>query len=108
MTTPVRDLVAFTIDCSDAAELARFYADLAGAQVTAEYPEYGYAQATLGPHAINFQTVHRYAAPQWPGQEHPSSSTWTSGSPIWTLRSSTRPAWAPPSPGPGPRRRRTG
>lgn len=71
MTTPVTELVAFTIDCSDAAKLARFYAELAGAEVTAEYPEYGYAQTTVGPHTINFQTVQPYTAPKWPGQEHP-------------------------------------
>lgn len=71
MSSPVDSLIAFTIDTPDASRLARFYADLAGAEVIAEMPEYGYAQITLGPHTINFQTVQSYAAPQWPGQDHP-------------------------------------
>lgn len=71
MTAPVTDLIAFTIDTPDAGRLARFYCALAGAQITAEYPEYGYVQIALGPHTINFQTVASYAAPRWPGQEQP-------------------------------------
>ncbi|NYI71739.1 putative enzyme related to lactoylglutathione lyase [Naumannella cuiyingiana] len=65
------DLIAFTIDCSDSSRLARFYADLAGGEVSGEYPEYGYAQASVGPYTLNFQGVESYAAPAWPGQEHP-------------------------------------
>lgn len=60
MSTPVTSLIAFTIDCSDAGRLARFYADLAGGKVTGEYPEYGYAQTAIGPHTLNFQTVKPY------------------------------------------------
>ena len=71
MSTPVTDLIAFTIDTSDAGRLARFYAGLTGADITAESPEFGYAQITYSPHTINFQTVAAYAAPSWPGQEHP-------------------------------------
>lgn len=71
MTAPVTELIAFTIDTSDAARLARFYVGLAGAELTGEYPEYGYAQVRLGPYTLNFQTVQSYAAPGWPGQEHP-------------------------------------
>lgn len=71
MTAPVTDLIAFTIDTSDASRLARFYADLTGTDVTVDSPEYGYAQVVVGPHTINFQTVSSYAAPSWPGQQHP-------------------------------------
>ncbi|WP_448616419.1 VOC family protein [Modestobacter sp. URMC 112] len=71
MSTPVTDLIAFTIDTPDASRLARFYADLVGADVTAEMPEYGYAQVAIGPHTVNFQSVQSYTAPRWPGQEHP-------------------------------------
>lgn len=71
MSTPITDLIAFTIDCSDAPVLARFYADLAGGEVTGDYPEYGYAQTTIGSQTLNFQQVQAYAPPQWPGQEHP-------------------------------------
>jgi predicted enzyme related to lactoylglutathione lyase len=73
MTTnsPVTELIAFTIDSADAARSARFYADLTGGEVTGDYPEYGYAAASVLGSAFNFQTVADYAAPQWPGQAHP-------------------------------------
>lgn len=69
--TPVTELIAFTIDSLDAARLARFYAALTGGEVTGEYPEYGYASASVLGATLNFQTVADYARPQWPGQEHP-------------------------------------
>lgn len=65
--------VTFTIDCSDASRLARFYADLTGGEVTADYPEImdGIAQTkTLGI-TLNFQGVKDYSPPAWPGQERP-------------------------------------
>lgn len=68
---PVTELLAFTIDTADAARLARFYAELTGGEVTGEYPDYGYASASVLGATLNFQTVQDYAAPQWPGQEHP-------------------------------------
>lgn len=68
---PLTELIAFTIDASDAARLARFYADLTGGEVTGDYPEYGYAQAEILGSTFNFQTVADYSAPAWPGQEHP-------------------------------------
>lgn len=71
MSTPDTELIAFTIDTPDASAAARFYATLAGGEVTGEYPEYGYAQVVLGGHTVNFQTVQDYSAPQWPGQSHP-------------------------------------
>ena len=67
----VTELIAFTIDCSDATRLARFYADLTGGEVTGDYPEYGVAQATTLGVTLNFQGVKDYARPVWPGQEHP-------------------------------------
>ena len=45
-STHVTELTAFTIDCSDATRLARFYAELTGGEVTGDYPEYGVAQTT--------------------------------------------------------------
>lgn len=69
--TPVTELIAFTIDTSDAARLARFYADLCGGEVTGDYPEHGYAQASVLGETFNFQTVADYARPEWPGQAHP-------------------------------------
>ncbi len=68
---PVTALIAFTIDSSDAARLANFYADLTGGTVTGVYPEYGYAQMEYGDATFNFQTVADYSRPQWPGQQHP-------------------------------------
>ena len=71
MTTPVTELLAFTIDSADAAKLAHFYADLTGGEVTGEYPQYGYAAASILGSTFNFQTVADYARPEWPGQAHP-------------------------------------
>lgn len=70
-STPVTELVAFTIDTPDAGALARFYADLTGGEVTFEDATYGYAQAALLGATFNFQTVADYSRPQWPGQDHP-------------------------------------
>jgi predicted enzyme related to lactoylglutathione lyase len=70
-TTPVTELIAVTIDSADAARLARFYADLTGGEVTGDYPEYGYASASVHGTTFNFQTVADYARPEWPGQERP-------------------------------------
>jgi hypothetical protein len=67
----VTELIAFTIDCSDATRLARFYAELTGGEVTGDYPEYGVAQTTTLGVTLNFQGVKDYAPPAWPGQEHP-------------------------------------
>ena len=44
---------------------------MTGGEVTGNYPEYGYAAASVLGSAFNFQTVQDYARPQWPGQEHP-------------------------------------
>ena len=71
MTTPISEFLAFTIDSADAMRTARFYAELTGGEVTGEYPEYGFASATVLGVPFNFQTVADYTAPQWPGQEHP-------------------------------------
>lgn len=71
MTTPVTELLSFCIDTSDASRLARFYADLTGGEVTGEYPDYGYASASILGSTLNFQTVADFARPVWPGQEHP-------------------------------------
>ncbi|BBY22250.1 VOC family protein [Mycobacterium stomatepiae] len=71
MTLPEINLLAFTIDCSDAAGLARFYADLSGGEVVGNYPEYGVAAIQVGSHTINFQGVEDYKAPEWPSQNQP-------------------------------------
>ncbi|MQW76686.1 VOC family protein [Nocardioides sp. dk4132] len=71
MSNHVTELIAFTIDTSDAGRLAQFYADLTGGEVTGVYPEYGYAQASVLGSTLNFQTVEGYTRPQWPGQDQP-------------------------------------
>jgi len=71
MSNHVTELIAFTIDTSDAGRLAQFYADLTGGEVTGVYPEYGYAQASVLGSTLNFQTVQDYTRPQWPGQDQP-------------------------------------
>ena len=84
------ELTAVTIDCSDAERLADFYAKLTGGEVTYRDAESGHAQTTVGSGTLNFQQVHSYTPPQWPGQAHPSSSTSTS---VWTT--SSRPSRTP-------------
>lgn len=71
MGTSHMELTATTIDCSDAIKLADFYAKLTGGKVTYSDPESGHAQTTVGSGTLNFQQVHSYSPPQWPGQEHP-------------------------------------
>ncbi len=65
------ELTAVTIDCSDAERLADFYAHLTGGEVTYTDVENGHAQTKVGTSVLNFQQVHSYSAPQWPGQGHP-------------------------------------
>lgn len=71
MATPHIELNAVTIDCSDAGRLADFYADLTGGEVTHRDDESGHAQASVKGGTLNFQRVHSFTPPQWPGQEHP-------------------------------------
>lgn len=70
MGTSHMELAAVTIDCSDAERLADFYAKLTGGDVTYRDAESGHAQAKVGDSTLNFQRVHSYSPPQWPGQEH--------------------------------------
>ncbi len=70
-SSSITELLAFTIDTPDAGALARFYAQLTGGSVTGDYPEYGYASASVLGSAFNFQTVADYSRPEWPGQTHP-------------------------------------
>ena len=65
------ELTAVTIDCSDAEKLADFYASLTGGEVSYRDADSGLAQVTLGSSVLNFQQVHSYSPPQWPGQGHP-------------------------------------
>ncbi len=71
MATPHTRLTAVTIDCSDAGRLADFYAELTGGEISHRDDENGYAQTSVPGGTLNFQRVHSFSPPQWPGQEHP-------------------------------------
>lgn len=58
------------LDCPDPAALAAFYAAMLGwsSEVDGDWAE---ARSADGTRWIAFQQVDGYAAPVWPGQEHP-------------------------------------
>lgn len=58
------------IDCPDAGELAAFYADLLGWEVSAE-EDWVEIRPSEGGSTICFQSVVGYRPPQWPWQQHP-------------------------------------
>lgn len=69
---PAMDLFAVTIDAPDAAALARFYAELAGLEVTYEGPE---GAMVAGPGAsVMFQQVGSYTPPGWPDPARPQQA----------------------------------
>lgn len=57
-------LTMVNIDCADPQELARFYGELLGWDVTASETEY--AMITDGRTSIGFGRVDKYAPPAWP------------------------------------------
>jgi hypothetical protein len=57
------------LDCPDPAVLARFYGALLDWEVTTS-PGWAEVRADYG-QCLCFQQVADYAAPAWPGQEHP-------------------------------------
>ncbi len=69
---PVMELFAVTIDAPDAVELAHFYADLLGMEVTYEGPE-GALIAGAGK-SVMFQQVSGYHPPAWPEPAHPQQA----------------------------------
>lgn len=66
---PVMDLFAVTIDAPAAAELARFYAELMGMELTYDGPEG--ALITGGGRSVMFQQISDYNPPKWPDAAHP-------------------------------------
>ncbi len=60
-------LSSMAVNCPNATQLAAFYADITGGEVTFSHP----AWATMsGPGGrIDFQTVEEFTAPQWPGPD---------------------------------------
>jgi predicted enzyme related to lactoylglutathione lyase len=69
---PVMALFAVTIDAADASGLARFYADLAGMEVTYDGPEG--ALASGGGRNLMFQQVGDYTPPRWPDPAYPQQA----------------------------------
>jgi catechol 2,3-dioxygenase-like lactoylglutathione lyase family enzyme len=69
---PVTGLFAVTIDAPDASELAHFYADLLGTEVSYDGPE---GAMIAGPDlSVMFQQVSEYTAPQWPDPACPQQA----------------------------------
>ena len=62
-------LSSVAINCPSAAELAAFYADITGGQVTFVDPSWATANGPGG--RIDFQTVPDYTPPTWPESTSP-------------------------------------
>lgn len=58
------------IDCPDALALARFYGAMLDWPIVDENDDWVEIKADYG-QMLCFQQVEQYAAPDWPGQEHP-------------------------------------
>jgi catechol 2,3-dioxygenase-like lactoylglutathione lyase family enzyme len=58
------------IDCADPAAMARFYADLLGWDIVADYAE---ETSIKGDDftSINFHRIEGYQPPEWPGEDRP-------------------------------------
>jgi catechol-2,3-dioxygenase len=69
---PVMGLFAVTIDAPAAADLARFYAELLGMEITWEGAEGSLIAGDGG--SIMFQQIEEYNAPQWPDPAHPQQA----------------------------------
>jgi catechol-2,3-dioxygenase len=69
---PVLDLFAVTIDAPDASGLARFYADIAGMEVSYDGPEG--ALITGSGRSLMFQQISDYNPPRWPDPAHPQQA----------------------------------
>ncbi|MEW2331436.1 VOC family protein [Micromonospora chersina] len=65
-------LFAVTIDAPDASALARFYANLAGMQITYDGPEG--ALIAGGGKSLIFQQISAYNPPRWPDPAHPQQA----------------------------------
>ena len=69
---PVMNLFAVTIDTPRASELARFYAELLGMEVTSDGPE-GCLIAGAGK-SVMFQQIGEYTPPAWPDPSRPQQA----------------------------------
>lgn len=62
-------LSSVAVNCPDATQLATFYAEITGGEVTFAHPAWATVNGPGG--RIDFQTVEDYSRPEWPG---PSTS----------------------------------
>lgn len=69
---PTMQLFAATLDAPAASELARFYGDLMGMEVTYDGPEG--ALISDGGKSVMFQQISDYRPPRWPDPEHPQQA----------------------------------
>lgn len=58
-------LSSVTVNCPDADQLATFYAEITGGEVTYSHPAWATVVCPGG--RIDFQTVPDYVPPEWPG-----------------------------------------
>ncbi|GAA1436987.1 VOC family protein [Microlunatus lacustris] len=58
-------LSSVAVNCPDATQLAKFYADITGGEVTFAHAAWATVSGSGG--RIDFQTVEDYSPPQWPG-----------------------------------------
>ena len=63
-------VISFVLDCADPGDLARFYGALLGWEPRVD-DDGSWAEVRGDGSMISFQQVEGYAAPRWPGQEHP-------------------------------------
>lgn len=61
---------SFVLDCPDPGELARFYGELLGWEVSID-DDGTWAEVRGDGQCVCFQRVEPYAAPDWPGQDRP-------------------------------------
>lgn len=66
----IRKLQAVAVDCPDPIRLAEFYAELLGAHVQADDPDWVEVHGFDGT-PLAFQRAKDYHPPHWPGQDRP-------------------------------------
>lgn len=59
-------LSSVAVNCPDATELAKFYADITGGRISYSHPDWATVVSPGG--RIDFQTVADFQAPRWPAQ----------------------------------------
>jgi hypothetical protein len=71
VTRVVGRLEKTVVDCPEPRELAGFYAELLGMQVTYDSPDWVTIGSAPGVRQVAFQRASPWVAPQWPDPDHP-------------------------------------